>query len=329
MYGRIREEGFCMDFVLNENHRDISDEDLLNDLKRVYAIVGKKSLSQSDYAIHGKYGTNTYHRRFGSWNKALQKCGYSPNHYQIAASKSGHIRQEIGDEELLSDVVRVSVLLGKKTISSKEYDRYGEFSRDSCFSHFKTWNNTLILAGLVPFTKIAGQKIEQEKLFAEIERVWISLGRQPTTTDIKNGCAEYSLNTYTRRFGSWRKALEAFVQWVNNNDEENIESQNTIDILSDEKNVPHYEVKPTPHVLEVPVHKTCRDINLRLRFQVMRRDNFKCCICGASPAKDSSVELHIDHIVPWAKGGETVIDNLQTLCSKCNLGKSDLSMNEK
>ena len=72
------------------------------------------------------------------------------------------------------------------------------------------------------------------------------------------------------------------------------------------------------------MHKTSRDINLRLRFRVLQRDNFKCCACGASPAKDASVELHVDHIMPWAKGGETVLENLQTLCSKCNLGKSDM-----
>lgn len=72
-------------------------------------------------------------------------------------------------------------------------------------------------------------------------------------------------------------------------------------------------------------HKTKREINLRLRFLVLKRDNFKCCACGASPAKDPSVELQVDHIIPWPKGGETVIENLQTLCSKCNLGKSNLT----
>lgn len=66
-----------------------------------------------------------------------------------------------------------------------------------------------------------------------------------------------------------------------------------------------------------------RVISDKLRYQVLKRDNFKCCACGASPAKDPSVVLHIDHIVPWSKGGETIFDNLQTLCSKCNLGKSD------
>ena len=70
--------------------------------------------------------------------------------------------------------------------------------------------------------------------------------------------------------------------------------------------------------------RTSRNINVRLRFRVLQRDNFKCCACGASPAKDVSVELHVDHILPWSKGGETVFENLQTLCSKCNLGKSDM-----
>ena len=70
-------------------------------------------------------------------------------------------------------------------------------------------------------------------------------------------------------------------------------------------------------------HNSSRVISDKLRYHVLKRDNFKCCACGASPAKDPSVELHIDHKIPWSKGGETVIDNLQTLCSRCNLGKSN------
>ena len=69
--------------------------------------------------------------------------------------------------------------------------------------------------------------------------------------------------------------------------------------------------------------KTSRNVSEGLRYKVLKRDNFKCCACGASPAKNPAVELHIDHIIPWSKGGETEMENLQTLCSKCNLGKSD------
>ena len=61
-----------------------------------------------------------------------------------------------------------------------------------------------------------------------------------------------------------------------------------------------------------------------LRWHVLQRDRFTCCACGASPALTLGVELHVDHIVPWSKGGETVLENLQTLCSVCNLGKSNV-----
>ena len=69
--------------------------------------------------------------------------------------------------------------------------------------------------------------------------------------------------------------------------------------------------------------RSTRVISDKLRYQVLKRDDFKCCACGASPAKDPAVDLHIDHIIPWSKGGETTLANLQTLCSRCNIGKSD------
>jgi len=74
----------------------------------------------------------------------------------------------------------------------------------------------------------------------------------------------------------------------------------------------------------VDVQKTPRRPNDRLRWKVMKRDWFKCVKCGATPATNSSVELHVDHIIPWSRGGETVLENLQTLCSTCNFGKSNL-----
>ncbi len=45
--------------------------------------------------------------------------------------------------------------------------------------------------------------------------------------------------------------------------------------------------------------------------------------CGASPLKSREVELHVDHIIPWSKGGETEEGNLEAKCSKCNLGKGN------
>lgn len=65
-------------------------------------------------------------------------------------------------------------------------------------------------------------------------------------------------------------------------------------------------------------------LSSRMRFMVFKRDAYTCQICGQS--KHDGIKLHVDHIIPIAKGGETKLYNLQTLCETCNLGKSDLHM---
>lgn len=57
-----------------------------------------------------------------------------------------------------------------------------------------------------------------------------------------------------------------------------------------------------------------------LRYDVMRRDGFRCCLCGRTAS--DGIELEVDHIVPISKGGSTIGSNLQTLCRDCNRGKS-------
>ena len=58
-----------------------------------------------------------------------------------------------------------------------------------------------------------------------------------------------------------------------------------------------------------------------LRTNVMRRDGFRCRMCGASASEGTT--LHVDHILPVSRGGLTVLENLQTLCASCNLGKGN------
>ena len=50
---------------------------------------------------------------------------------------------------------------------------------------------------------------------------------------------------------------------------------------------------------------------------VWNRDGGKCVYCG------SNENLHLDHIIPFSKCGDTSVENLQLLCQKCNLEKSN------
>lgn len=57
-----------------------------------------------------------------------------------------------------------------------------------------------------------------------------------------------------------------------------------------------------------------------IRFEVLKRDGFRCQYCGAEAP---GVLLHVDHIEPVSKGGTNDITNLITACEPCNNGKSD------
>jgi len=57
-----------------------------------------------------------------------------------------------------------------------------------------------------------------------------------------------------------------------------------------------------------------------LRHEVFKRDGYKCVECGATK---ETTTLHVDHIIPKSEGGTDELDNLQTLCDKCNLAKSN------
>jgi len=61
-----------------------------------------------------------------------------------------------------------------------------------------------------------------------------------------------------------------------------------------------------------------KGLTKKVRFEVFKRDSFKCQYCGKS-APD--VVLHVDHIKPVAEGGTNHMTNLITACFDCNMGK--------
>ena len=72
-----------------------------------------------------------------------------------------------------------------------------------------------------------------------------------------------------------------------------------------------------PQIKEKPKPKR-RAIGLKKRFEILKRDGFKCVYCGNKAGKRP---LHVDHVIPVSKGGENTDDNLAAACFECNMGK--------
>lgn len=210
--------------------------------------------------------------------------------------------RNVTNDDLIADLRDVANKLQKKSVPHTDYDQHGKFRSNIFSERFGGWNNALKMSGL-QINK--NYNISEDDLFQNLEEVWIKLGKQPTYKEMQKPLSKYGPRPYERRFSTWQKALEKFVAYVNNEENISLKETENLDTGSNQ-------------------HKTKRDINLRLRFIVMRRDNFKCKNCGRSPATDPSIILHVDHTKAWANGGETILENLQTLCSVCNIGKSDL-----
>ena len=205
----------------------------------------------------------------------------------------------VSDDELLADLCATAKRIGKNTIGLRKYRQLGKYDDTTVSRRFGTWNKALQAAGLELSNEVS---ISDERLFENILVLWQYYGRQPRRRELAQEPSDISQSPYNRRFGSWSKTLEAFVEYANSTDTEASKS---------------FEG-------EGGRRSTGRDPSLRLRWKVLQRDRFTCCACGSSPAITPGVELQVDHILPWSKGGETVLENLQTLCSICNLGKSNI-----
>jgi len=205
--------------------------------------------------------------------------------------------RDVTEDELIADLVRVSHDLSKKNITFRDYNATGRFSSSTLATRFGSWHGALERAGL---QKSIDRNISNEALFRNIVDVWTKLGRQPKFNDLSSEVSAFSSSTYAYRFGGWRNGLRKFVDWAN---DENV------------------AMEPSEQS-DLKSRRTPRNVNWRLRAQVLMRDSAKCRLCGATPA--DGAKLQVDHVQPWSKGGETTTDNLQILCEVCNIGKSDL-----
>ena len=176
--------------------------------------------------------------------------------------------RDVPDELLLADLntAHAKLLAAGKALTYRTYRDFGQYSASTLAARFGSWNAALRRAGLSPGEE---KNIPDDALFENLRLVWITRSRQPTFRDMNAVPSRYTASTYAARFGGWRKALVAFAG-----------------VFSDETEEVKSEARALTQITGV---RKKRDPSLALRFHVLRRDRFRCVVCGRSPAQHSGL----------------------------------------
>ncbi len=171
-----------MKFELEEFHRNVSEEKMIADLKRVASLLGKASVTQEEYNKYGKYHCTTLRNKIGSWFKILSLAGLE---------KTRNLG--LTDVELINDLKRVSQKLKKYSVTTTEYEQHGQYSKSVFSQRFGTWLKALEKAGL---EKTRNYGVTDEEYFENLEEVWVKLGRQPKYNDMLKPLSKYVGSAY-------------------------------------------------------------------------------------------------------------------------------------
>ncbi|MEY4704536.1 MAG: hypothetical protein RL042_732 [Nitrospirota bacterium] len=106
----------------------VSDEEILNDLKRVSSMLNSSKVTQKLYGEHGQYDYSNVGRRFGTWNKALEAAGLSlSNQYNIS------------DEALFENILLLWQHYGRQPRRAELAQPPSTISQSAYNRRFKSW----------------------------------------------------------------------------------------------------------------------------------------------------------------------------------------------
>jgi hypothetical protein len=302
-------------FELTDLPRNCPDETLIEEVRRVGRLVDKPILTREDFDRLAKVTSARVTRRFGSWARALDAAGLSHKYSGVVITDSmlQQPTRGLSADVILAELRRVADKLGRAWLTADDLREHSRLVSISTVRYrFGSWPAGLRQASLKTSPGYRRRYTDQE-YFENILTVWTHLGRQPAYDDLRRTPSRISPEAYVNRFGTWRRALELFVQTVSTTDG-CVTDQEATSVAVDALTSPDSPATP-------PSPEFRRQVPLGLRYRILKRDCFRCVKCGATPATDPQCQLEVDHKVPVALGGRTVPENLQTLCHPCNSGK--------
>jgi hypothetical protein len=304
---------------------------LLAEIKRVVAMhFAGRCPTHKEFNQFSRVHSATVAKEFGSWAGAMRAAGFEHLSSRVRGTQIGGDPREITRDVLLRELKSIAE---KHTGGVFQYEDYkklgGKRARGTFCKYLGGWRRAVARIGLKDgFSRPRPdlRTFVDEDYFAEMQSVWEKLGRQPKVREMR-GYGNISPQSFQQRFGSWMRAVYAFCKDRRRPDKvDSVGARKQSELLDQLDEARQIGSKASTVSLQAEIDslkkRTPRKPSIRLRFRVLQRDNFTCRACGRSPAREIGVTLEVDHIVAWTRGGETTVENLQTLCEQCNSGKS-------
>lgn len=289
------------------------DASIITEIQRVASLIAQSVITRDAFDDLSRVTSGTCIRRFGSWQAALERAGL-PSRYggkRVSPKMRDQRARTLTAEQVKEELQRVAEVVGRRQISRHDVLAHSDVMGERVvLNRFGSWKVALEAAGLEPTP--FGRRWTDQDYFENLLEVWTHYGRVPTFAEMRSAPSRITPSGYAKKFGSWGRAKAAFVERIN---------ADLVPAADATRSQPSAPV-PVPTAAALKAEDR-REIPLGLRYAVLRRDRFRCGTCGRSPATTLDCTLHVDHIVPFSKGGKTTTENLRTLCDACNLGKSD------
>jgi len=259
-------------------------EELISEMHRLNDIIEYEGSPRvKDMAESGDYSPTTYKNRFGSWNEALEECGFNTNN-----------NTNVTKEEVISEIQRVSQEFfdgsSPRIVDMREL---GEYSWTIYEKLDESYNELLQEAGLE-----TNYRHSKEELIEDLKKIGEELERRPKCYELKE-LSKYSRGTFRRAFGSWEKAVvqAGFEPFEYPTGEEH------------------------PHWKEGYTDKFGKLWRSRRR-DVLKRDRHSCCVCQGQEEADFLDVHHINprrkYNVETEYEEMNSKDNLVSLCRSCH-----------
>jgi len=325
-----------------------SDTAIIEDMRRVAESFPNDSFTQTLYSTNGKYSCSFLKRRFGSWQKALDTAQIGDRFVGpfITERMKAQPGRAMSDEQILTAIRAVFAQLDKTPLSVGDIEANSEITQSLMYRRFGSASEAFRQAGVEQSSH--GRRHTENEVFENLLIVWTHYGRPPTVSEMDIPPSTVGKSTYIHRYGGWRKALKAFIERATSESDGDpavdteqdiskhaertdvIGSQITGTVLTKKLQSVSQIIAQSGGTKPLPVKpEDRREPSISLRFKVLQRDQFRCRLCGRSPATELSCKLHVDHVLAFSKGGKTILENLQTLCSTCNVGKSNRSIEQQ